>query len=68
LVTSVSTSYASPFVSQKENKRREFKSEMEKIQSDLNKGDTKEVTLSDLARTLSQEKKYDYEKSHFTTK
>jgi len=26
------------------------------------------VTLRDLAHTLSQEKKYDYEKSHFTTK
>jgi len=26
------------------------------------------VTSNDLARTLSQEKKYDYEKSHFTTK
>jgi len=39
-----------------------------KIQSDLKKGNTEEVTLSDLARTLSQEKKYDYEKSHCTTK
>ena len=41
---------------------------MKKIQSDLKKGDTEEVTLNDLARTLSQEKKYDYEKSHCTTK
>ena len=31
------------------------------------KGDTEEVTLSDLARTVSQEK-HDYQKSYFTTK
>ena len=37
LVTSLSTSYASPFVSQKENKRREFKTEMEKSKVTLRK-------------------------------
>ena len=38
LVTSMSSSYASPFVSQKEKQREgNFKAEMEKIQSDLKK-------------------------------
>jgi len=67
LVTSVTTSHPSPFVSQKGKKIREFKYRNGKIQSDLKKGDTEEVTLNDLARTLSQEK-HDYEKSYFTTK
>ena len=55
-------------LAKRKTKEENLNPKWKKIQSDLKKGDTKEVTLSDLARTLSQEKKYDYEKSHFTTK
>ena len=54
----MSSSYASPFISQKEKQKEEnFWIRNGKIQSDLKKGDTEEVALSDVTRTLSQEKK-----------
>ena len=60
----MSTTHTAPFISQKERKRREFKAEMEKSKVTLRKVIQKRWH----AHTLSQEKKYDYEKSHFTTK
>jgi len=72
----VSSSYASPFISQKEKQKKNFKAEMEKSKSDLKKkkGDTWKVTLNDLkwlftyfvvreevqGHTLRQSRKHSY--------
>jgi len=46
-------------LAKRKTKEENLNPKWKNFQSDLKKGDTKEVTLSDLAHTLSQEKKCD---------